>query len=126
VYLQDLSPNMLRIGKEKIDAMRGRGVIACEVDFFTGNAITLPFQDGFFDAAFHFGGINLFGDRSKAVAEMARVVKKGGRVVFGDEGLAPWLRKTEYGKILMNSSALYAYETPFDAMPVSAREVSLQ
>lgn len=117
---------MLRIGKEKIDAMRGRGVIACEVDFFTGNAITLPFQDGFFDAAFHFGGINLFGDRSKAVAEMARVVKKGGRVVFGDEGLAPWLRKTEYGKILMNSSALYAYETPFDAMPVSAREVSLQ
>lgn len=126
LYLQDLSPNMLRIGKEKIDAMRRSGEIACGVDFFTGNAMTLPFPDGFFDSAFHFGGINLFGDKQKAVAEMARVVKKGGRVVFGDEGLAPWLRDTEYGKILMNSSALYAYETPFDAVPSSARDVSVQ
>ncbi len=126
LYLQDLSPNMLRIGKEKIDAMRRRREIACAVEFFTGNAMSLPFPDGFFGAAFHFGGINLFGDKAKAVSEMARVVKKGGRVVFGDEGLAPWLRKTEYGKILMNSSALYAYETPFDALPPSARDASVQ
>jgi len=125
LYLQDLSPKMLAIGKEKIDAMRRGGRIACDVDFFTGNAMSLPFGDGFFDAAFHFGGINLFGDRAKAVAEMARVVRKGGRVVFGDEGIAPWLRGTEYGKILMNSSALYAYETPFDAVPPSARDASV-
>ncbi|HEV2718850.1 MAG TPA: methyltransferase type 11, partial [Thermoanaerobaculia bacterium] len=69
--------------------------------------------------------INLFHDKAKAVAEMARVVKKGGRVVFGDEGLAPWLRETEYGKILMHSSPLYTYETPLDAVPPLARDVSV-
>ena len=126
LYLQDLSSNMLRIGKDKIDEMRRRDEITCEVDLFTGNATSLPFPDQFFDSAFHFGGINLFGDKRKAVAEMARVVKRGGRVVFGDEGLAPWLRETEYGRILMSSSALYAYDTPFDAVPVSARDVSVQ
>jgi ubiquinone/menaquinone biosynthesis C-methylase UbiE len=126
LYLQDLSPAMLRIGKEKIDGMRASGEIDCPVEFFTGNAMTLPFPDDYFDSAFHFGGINVFSDEAKAVSEMARVVRKGGRVVFGDEGLAPWLRDTEYGKILMNSSPLYAYETPFDTVPSSARDVSVR
>jgi SAM-dependent methyltransferase len=126
LFLQDLSPDMLRIGKEKIDAMRRGGEIACPVEFFIGNAMTLPFPDGYFDAAFHFGGINIFNDETKAVAEMARVVRKGGRVVFGDEGLAPWLRDTDYGKILVNSSALYAHETPLKNLPPSARDASVQ
>lgn len=126
LFLQDLSPSMLRIGKDKIDAMARAGEIACPVEFFTGNAMTLPFPDDYFDAAFHFGGINVFSDETRAVAEMARVVRKGGRVVFGDEGLAPWLRGTEYGKILMNSSPLYAYETPLQTVPSSARDVSVQ
>jgi ubiquinone/menaquinone biosynthesis C-methylase UbiE len=126
LFLQDLSPAMLRIGKEKIDAMSAAGEIACPVEFFTGNAMTLPFPDGYFDSAFHFGGINVFSDETKAVAEMARVVRKGGRVVFGDEGLAPWLRGTEYGKILLNSSPLYAHETPLQTLPAGARDVSVQ
>ncbi len=125
LYLQDLSPNMLRIGKARIDATRRRGDITCGVEFFTGNALTLPFPDAFFDAAFHFGGINLFGNKAEAIAEMARVVRKGGRVAFGDEGLAPWLRETEYGKILLNSSALYAHQAPIEIVPPLAREVSV-
>jgi ubiquinone/menaquinone biosynthesis C-methylase UbiE len=125
LYLQDLSLNMLRIGKERIDGMRRQGQISCGVEFFSGNALTLPFPDAFFDAAFHFGGINLFGNKTEAVAEMARVVRKRGRVVFGDEGLAPWLRETEYGKILLNSSALYAYQAPIEVVPPLAREVSV-
>jgi ubiquinone/menaquinone biosynthesis C-methylase UbiE len=126
LFLQDLSPSMLRIGKDKIDAMHRAGEIACPVEFFTGNAMTLPFPDGFFDAAFHFGGINVFSDVTKAVAEMARVVRRGGRVVFGDEGLAPWLREDEYGRILMNSSPLYEFEAPLQTVPPSARDVSVQ
>lgn len=126
LFLQDLSPSMLRIGKERIDAARRAGEIDCPVEFFTGNAMTLPFPDGFFDAAFHFGGINVFSDEAAAVAEMARVVRKGGRVVFGDEGLAPWLRTDEYGKILMHSSPLYEYQAPLEIVPVSARDASVQ
>jgi len=125
LYVQDLSPGMLGIGKAKVDALRRAGGIGCEVEYFTGNAETLPFADGTLDAAFHFGGINIFSDQGKAVAEMARVVKKGGRVVFGDEGLAPWLRETEYGKILMRSSPLYEHAPPLDAVPAPARDVSV-
>ena len=126
LYLQDLSRNMLSIGKERVDALRRSGAIGCQVDFLTGNAMTLPFPNEFFEAAFHFGGINVFADISQAVAEMARVVKTGGRVVFGDEGLAPWLRKTEYGSILMTSSSMYRHDIPYAAVPPSARDVSVR
>ena len=61
------------------------------------DAQILPFPSDFFDGAFHFGGINLFDNIKSAISEMERVVKPGGRVVFGDEGIAPWLRDTEYG-----------------------------
>jgi SAM-dependent methyltransferase len=86
----------------------------------------LPFPDGYFDSAFHFGGLNLFSDKRQAILEMARVVRVGGRVVVGDEGLAPWLRETEYGKILMNSSTLYAYSAPLDCVPPGARNAAVR
>lgn len=59
------------------------------MEFSVGNASYLPFPDGFFDAAYHFGGLNLFTDKKRALAEMTRVVKRGGKVVAADEGLAP-------------------------------------
>ena len=38
---------------------------------------------------------------------MDRVVKDGGRIVFGDEGLSPWLKDTDYGKMLIDNNPLY-------------------
>lgn len=126
LILQDLSINMLSVGKQRMADLRAARVIDCSIELVLGNAMRLPFGDGTFDAAFHFGGINLFGDPARAIAEMARVVRPGGRVVFGDEGLAPWLGCTEYGKILLNSHPLYAHEVPLAAVPASAREVSVR
>ena len=57
---------------------------------------------------------------------MARVVRVGGKVVFGDEGLAPWLRNATYGEILQNSNKLYRYTPPIDLLPESARDASLR
>jgi ubiquinone/menaquinone biosynthesis C-methylase UbiE len=125
LFVQDLSPNMLSIGRDRmrdgglLDGSHGR------VSFFIGNAARLPFPGASFDAAYHFGGLNLFTDRELALAEMARVVRPGGRVVVGDEGMAPWLREREYGKILMSSNQLYSYQAPTDLLPESSREVSL-
>ncbi len=48
-----------------------------------------PFADSTFDAVFHFGGVNLFNDPQRAVAEFARVVKPNGIVSYGDEAFAP-------------------------------------
>lgn len=57
-----------------------------EVELTLGNAENLPYQDNTFDAVFHFGGINFFNDRQKAVDEMIRVARPGSKVVFSDEG----------------------------------------
>lgn len=125
LFLQDLSDNMLTMGKRNLQAeLMGSDVP--QVEFFMGNACTLPFSDGYFDAAFHFGALNLFADRKAAIAEMTRVVRKGGRVVFGDESVAPWLRDTTYGKILSNSNALYDYPIPLELLPENAEAPCLR
>ena len=125
LFLQDLSPMMLKCGQERIRSLSG-GENVAEPEFFIGNATRLPFPDRYFDAAFHFGGLNLFSDKALALSEMARVVKVGGKVVVGDEAMAPWLRRQAYGKILMNSNSLYRHESPIGLLPETAREVNLR
>ena len=56
---------------------------------------------------------------------MNRVVRVGGKVVFGDEGIAPWLRNTEYGRMLIRNNPLYACEIPLSLLPDSARSAKL-
>ena len=126
LYAQDLSPQMLVLGRKRVEESKtGRGPRP-RTEFFVGNAAHLPFPDGFFDSAFHFGGINLFTDRKAAIAEMARVVRVGGKVVFGDEGVAPWLRQTLHGEILMNSNKLYRFEPPMECLPECARDAAVR
>jgi ubiquinone/menaquinone biosynthesis C-methylase UbiE len=123
LFLQDLSPKMVALGKDRLSRELDGG---CEVEFFVGNAASLPFDDGFFDRAFHFGGLNFFTDVRKALREMGRVVRIGGRVLVGDEGLAPWLSETTYGQILLNSNRLYRHEAPLALLPDGAREVEVR
>ncbi len=52
---------------------------------------------------------------------MNRVVRAGGRVVIGDEGVAPWLRNSEIGRMLIRNNALYACEVPLGLLPETAR-----
>lgn len=89
------------------------------------DAQILPFPSDFFDGAFHFGGINLFDNIKSAISEMERVVKPGGRVVFGDEGIAPWLRDTEYGRMAINNNLLWGRFAPIDLLPRNAVDVHL-
>ena len=121
VFVQDLSAAMLAVGRERMAASGSD-----RTEFFVGNAAHLPFPDGTFDAAFHFGGINLFTDQARAIAEMARVVRVGGKVVFGDEGVAPWLRDKPHGQILMNSNRLYKYSPPIGCLPEAARDTCVR
>lgn len=121
VYATDLSADMIQAGRARLaDA----GLGADRVHLLVSDATRLPFADAFFDAAYHFGGINLFADIKGGIAEMARVVKPGGKVVFGDEGLAPWLAESDFGRILVNSNPLYRYQPPVAVLPVTARDVA--
>ncbi len=123
LYAQDLSPSMIIATQNKINLLENESIpkIFCSV----GNAVTLPFRDGFFDAALHFGGINLFDDVKMAIHEMNRVVKIGGKVVFGDEGVAPWLKGTEYGKIAICNNSLWAAEAPLSLLPETSQNASV-
>jgi ubiquinone/menaquinone biosynthesis C-methylase UbiE len=120
LFALELSPAMLRRAKMRLEHE------AAHVEYFVANGAFLPFADHAFDAVFHFGGINEFGEISRALAEMARVVKPGGKVVVGDEGVPPWLRNEEFGKILINANPLYRHHPPLQDLPVGARDVCLR
>jgi ubiquinone/menaquinone biosynthesis C-methylase UbiE len=122
VYAQDLAPEMVVCAAKCLDSF----------SFDTGNihlsvsdAQSLPFVDGFFDGVFHFGGINLFDDVRQSIHEMARVTKPGGRVVFGDESVAPWLRDTDYGRAAICNNSLWKVVVPIDLLPPLATDVNL-
>ncbi len=89
------------------------------------NGIHLPYPDNYFDCYYHFGGFNTFSNKKAAFAEISRVVKKGGRVVVGDESMPSWLKDSEFGKILMNTNAHYKYDLPLEDMHFTARDVKI-
>jgi demethylmenaquinone methyltransferase / 2-methoxy-6-polyprenyl-1,4-benzoquinol methylase len=68
----DFAEKMLVIARKK----------AAAVDFRTGNALALDFPDDEFDAATVGFGARNFDDLDRGIAEMARVVKPGGRLVI--------------------------------------------
>jgi ubiquinone/menaquinone biosynthesis C-methylase UbiE len=123
IYAQDYARQMLLAAFERYQAkLEDRGV---KIHFSVSDATSLPFTDGYFDVAYHFGGINLFSDIGKGLGEMNRVVKDGGRVLISDEGMAPWLMDTVYGKMLINNNPLYACTIPLQHLPKTARNVKV-
>ncbi len=74
----DPSPGMLEQAGIKVQAA-GFGD---RIELETGRAEALPFDDDSFDGAIIAWGIRNVADRPQALAEMARVVRAGGRVVI--------------------------------------------
>jgi ubiquinone/menaquinone biosynthesis C-methylase UbiE len=121
-YVQEISIAFLR---KAVDRLKKYEILT-NIEYSVANAMYLPFADNAFDAALHFGGMNTFSDQKRFFKELVRVVKPGGRIVVGDESMAPWLRNTEMGRIMMNSNPLLKYNIPFDLIPVEARDVKLE
>ncbi|HEY8284012.1 MAG TPA: methyltransferase domain-containing protein [Chloroflexota bacterium] len=67
---------------------RARGAMArmglTNVEFREGYGEALPVTDGFADVVISNGVLNLMPDKPAALAEMARVLKPGGRLQIGD------------------------------------------
>ena len=123
IYAQDYAKEMLFAAyyrtKKILDFKKYK------IFFSVNDATNLPFKDDQFDATYHFGGINLYKNIKKGIDEMDRVTKPGGKVVFGDEGIAYWLKNTELGKSLITNNILYNLDPPIDMIPLSARDVNL-
>lgn len=73
----DPSERMLDIGRDKV----ARQGLSSRIELRSGDAESLPFDDASFDAVSIAFGIRNVPDRDRALAEMARVTRPGGRVV---------------------------------------------
>jgi len=71
----DFSVSMLAVFKNKIE-QAGHGNIALHC----GDAQSLPYPDGMFDAAFSLFGLMFFPDRKQGFAEIHRTLKPGGSI----------------------------------------------
>ena len=120
LYFQELSDAFLKKAKIRLSPFQDN------VSFSVANASYLSFEDNFFDCAHHFGGISTFDNVENCLKELVRVVKPGGKVVIGDESMAPWLKNTKLGKIMMNSNHLFNYEIPLSILPVDVRNVKVE
>ena len=118
IYAQDLSSNLILNCSKKFKKKN--------IFYSISNAKSLPFKNNFFDHVFHFGGINLFGNYSKSVNEMERVVKIGGSITYGDEGIAPWLRNTIYSEMLINNNKLWKFKLRLKHITLNAKDVSIR
>jgi SAM-dependent methyltransferase len=73
----DITPELLEAGRRKASEA---GV---EIDWVEGDAQQLPFEDGSFDVVTSLLGVMFAPDHKRAAAELARVLRPGGRLVLG-------------------------------------------
>src|SRR5438093_5926399 len=112
--------------EKKLNDDRHKLGLSGDTHYFVSSATHLPFPDGYLDAVFHFGGFNHFAEKKRTLEEFSRVTRKGGKVVFGDESLPPWLEDTEFGNIVVTNNSLFKYKAPLDCIPKNSRQVALR
>ena len=114
----DLNRNMLDRGRRRTQREVGR-----RVRHLLADAHALPFEDASFDRVFHVGGIASYGDKKKALAEMARVARPGTPIVVVDERLDPMRFHLPYHYVMFR--ALTAYDlrpdAPVDDLPYGSK-----
>jgi ubiquinone/menaquinone biosynthesis C-methylase UbiE len=86
VAASTVGPDGEIIGLDRSEAMlaiaRRRVAPGARVDWRTGDAASLPFPDRSFDAVLCQQGFQFFADRQQALAEIARVLRRNGRLAF--------------------------------------------
>lgn len=92
----DLSEGMIVQGRDLMTEKEA------PIDFILADATNLPFKSETFDICTNYGAFNGFADPKSALAEMARVTKKGGKILILDEQEYPratWLEHIYYKKV---------------------------
>lgn len=99
----DFSPGMIEVGKRRYP----------HLTFVQGDALNLPFEDNTFDAVTISFGLRNVQNTEKALAELLRVTKPGGRMVISEFSHPTWKPfRVTYIEYLMK------------ALPSIARKVS--
>ncbi len=72
----DLNPSMVEIARQNIPSGNH------EFEFVVASADAMPFEDSGFDLVFCQHGLQFFPNKQAALAEMRRVVRKGGKLIL--------------------------------------------
>ncbi len=99
----DFSLGMLRVGKRRRP----------DIDFVAGDATALPFDDNSFDASTISFGLRNVNEPRKAIAEMLRVTRPGGKLVI-----------TEFSQPIFTPFRTVYTEYLMRALPTVARKVA--
>jgi demethylmenaquinone methyltransferase / 2-methoxy-6-polyprenyl-1,4-benzoquinol methylase len=111
----DFSEAMLAVARKRMERAAGT------VQFLAGDAMSLPFPDGHFDAVTVAYGLRNLSSWETGLREMWRVAKPGGRLVVLDFGKPDqplwrsiyfaWLRWVIpiFGRLFCRDASLYAY-----------------
>lgn len=119
VFGVDLSPRMLRQAAPKL------GKAGLSATLVLGNAARLPFRDGTFDSVLDGFGMKYYPDKGRAIREMLRVVKPGGKVVIAELGLPQNALLGIRQRMLRAWIPHFDEPPPLDAIPGSARSLSV-
>jgi SAM-dependent methyltransferase len=90
IAARQIGANGRAIGVDMTVAMRERAVVGAQscglrnVDVRDGDATNLPVEDSTVDVVISNGVLNLVPDKTRAVHEIARVLKRGGRAQIAD------------------------------------------
>ena len=104
----DISEVMIAKAKERA---RRQG-LEDTVEFRVADAFLLPFEDDWFDAVIVESVLTpLPGDKSKALGEMVRVMRPGGRIAVNESTVDPSASQ-EWLALLDEHPAIYGYFTP--------------
>jgi SAM-dependent methyltransferase len=91
----------LDITPELLEAARAAaGDAGVEIDWIEGDAEQLPFEDGTFNVVISVFGCMFAPDHKRAAAEIARVLKPGGRIA-----IAAWTPEGDMGKFFATSAS---------------------
>jgi len=117
IYAQDISKNMIMESSKNLKNYK--------IKFSISSANNLPYKNNFFDLVFHFGGLNEFRKKKKSLSEINRVTKNQGTILISDEGMAPWLSKTERFKALKINNKLWSTPPPLSILPINSNKVKI-
>ena len=84
----------------------------------------LPFQDDRFDVVLSYGAVNGLTDPAKAIAEMARVARPGGTLLFLDEQMYDAVTPMErayFMKVLSSHNVIH--HCPVETFPPTLTDV---
>lgn len=114
----DLSPAMLARCRQKLEPNH------VPVSLVLANAARLPFSADSFDAVLHFGDINSFAERGRAI-KMIRVAKPGARVAVSDKSLPEHRQRSLRHRLLLKLQPQLALPPPIDLIPLAEEELEL-